>query len=39
MKRHTDYKEFEKELNKISPIYPESPGLFDNKEDWEEPKE
>lgn len=38
MKVHTDYKEFEKQLNKIAPIYPETPGLFDNPTDWEEPK-
>src|SRR5262249_27073784 len=36
MKQHTNYAEFEKALNKIAPIYPEIPGLFDDPKDWEE---
>lgn len=36
MKRHTNYENFEKELNETSPIYPEEPGLFDDPKDWEE---
>jgi len=39
MKLHTDYSSFEKQLDQIAPIYPETPGLFDNPKDWEEPKE
>lgn len=38
MKRHTKYEDFEKDLNIIAPPYPETPGLFDNPKDWEEPK-
>lgn len=37
MKRHTDYEAFEKELNIYLPIYDDSPGLFDNPQDWQEP--
>jgi hypothetical protein len=39
MKIHTDYMKFEWQLNDISPVYPDTPGLFDNPKDWEEPKE
>ena len=28
----------EKQLDQIAPIYPESPGLFDDPKDWEEPQ-
>jgi hypothetical protein len=38
MKIHTDYKKFERQLDDIAPIYPETPGLFDNPRDWEEPE-
>ena len=38
MKIHTDYDEFHKQLNMIAPVYPETPGLFDNPDDWEMPK-
>ena len=38
MKLHTDYDAFERQLNTIAPIYPQSPGLFDNPQDWETPK-
>lgn len=37
MKIHTDYEKFERQLNDIAPIYGETPGLFDNPKDWEEP--
>jgi len=37
MKQHKTYEDFERELNKIAPVYPEAPGLFDNPEDWEAP--
>jgi hypothetical protein len=37
MKINNDYKAFERQLDQIAPIYPESPGLFDNPSDWEEP--
>jgi hypothetical protein len=35
MKSHTDYDKFEKQLNQIAPIYPDTPGLFDDPKDWE----
>jgi hypothetical protein len=35
MKQHTNYEEFEKALEKVAPIYPEAPGLFDDPKDWE----
>lgn len=38
MKINTDYDKFEKQLDTIAPIYAETPGLFDNPKDWEEPK-
>jgi len=37
MKINTDYETFEKQLDEIAPIYPETPGLFDNPKDWEDP--
>jgi hypothetical protein len=39
MKINTDFKVFQRQLDQISPIYPETPGLFDNPSDWEEPKD
>lgn len=38
MKINTDYDKFVKQLDQVSPVYPEEPGLFDNPADWEEPK-
>jgi hypothetical protein len=38
MKINTDYKTFERQLDAVAPIYADSPGLFDNPKDWEEPK-
>jgi len=35
MKLHTNYEKFEKQLDEIAPIYPETPGLFDDPKDWE----
>ncbi len=35
MKSHTDYDKFEKQLNNVAPIYPETPGLFDDPKDWD----
>jgi hypothetical protein len=35
MKLHKDYEAFEKQLNQVAPIFPETPGLFDNPKDWE----
>ena len=35
MKQHTKYEEFERALDKIAPIYPEVPGLFDDPKEWE----
>lgn len=35
MKQHNDYDEFERALEKVAPIYPERPGLFDDPKDWE----
>lgn len=37
MKTHTNYEDFEKQLNSIAPVYPEYPGLFDDPNDWEVP--
>lgn len=37
MKIHTDYKTFEKQLDQVAQIYPETPGLFDDPKDWEAP--
>jgi len=39
MKDSLSYDIFEKKLNKIAPKYPETPGLFDDPADWEEPRE
>lgn len=36
MKMHTNYDEFVKQLDRIAPIYPATPGLFDDPKDWEE---
>lgn len=38
MKVHTDYDAFYEQLNTVAPIYPKTPGLFDNEEDWESPE-
>jgi hypothetical protein len=38
MKIHTDYDKFERQLDDIAPIYPETPGLFDNPKDWQDPE-
>jgi hypothetical protein len=35
MKLHTNYDEFEKQLDRVAPIYPERPGLFDDPKDSE----
>jgi hypothetical protein len=35
MKLNTDYTQFEKQLDTIAPIYPDTPGLFDDPADWE----
>jgi len=35
MKEHTNYDDFERALDKIAPIYPEVPGLFDDPKEWE----
>ena len=35
MKQHTDYEKFERALEQIAPIYPETPGLFDDPKEWE----
>lgn len=35
MRQHTNYDKFECELDKVAPIYPEQPGLFDDPKDWE----
>jgi hypothetical protein len=37
MKIHTDYDAFHAQLNKIAPIFPDTPGLFDDPKDWEAP--
>jgi hypothetical protein len=35
MKVNTDYDVFEKQLDQIAHVYPESPGLFDDPKDWD----
>jgi len=35
MKINTDYDVFEKQLDQIAHIYPETPGLFDDPKDWD----
>lgn len=35
MKANTDYDAFYKQLNYVAPIYPETPGLFDDPQEWE----
>jgi len=35
MKANTDYDAFYKQLNYVAPIYPDSPGLFDDPQEWE----
>lgn len=37
MKINSDYKAFHRQLDQISPVYSETPGLFDDPKDWEEP--
>jgi hypothetical protein len=37
MKINTDYETFVKQLDQIAPIYPETPGLYDDPADWERP--
>jgi hypothetical protein len=37
MKIHTDYDEFHAQLDKIAPVFPDSPGLFDDPKDWDVP--
>jgi hypothetical protein len=38
MKTNATYEAFERQLDMVSPIYPETPGLFDDPKDWDEPK-
>jgi len=38
MKVNTQYEAFEKQLNRVAPIYPADPGLFDSPDDWDESK-
>jgi hypothetical protein len=35
MKVHTDYEGFVKQLDRVAPIYPDTPGLFDGPSDWQ----
>jgi hypothetical protein len=35
MKMNTDYDAFVKQLDKILPVFPEVPGLFDDPKDWQ----
>jgi P63C domain len=37
MKQNTNYEIFERELEKVAPVYPDVPGLFDDPKDWEQP--
>jgi hypothetical protein len=38
VKIHKDFKAFERQLDQIAQIYPDTPGLFDNPKDWEPPE-
>jgi hypothetical protein len=38
MKINNNYEVFQRQLDQVAPIYPETPGLFDNPSDWDEPK-
>ena len=38
MKINTDYDAFYKQLNEVASIYSDSPGLFDNPEEWKKPE-
>jgi hypothetical protein len=38
MKANTEYEAFKRQLDAVCPVYPKVPGLFDDVEDWEEPK-
>ena len=38
LKINTDYDTFYKQLNSVAPIYPETPGLWDNPDDWQTPE-
>jgi hypothetical protein len=38
MKANTSFDDFHDQLDIVSPIFPEVPGLFDKSEDWEIPK-
>ena len=38
MKMNTDYDVFYSQLNKVAPMYPDTPGLFDDPKDWERPQ-
>ena len=35
MKLNDDYDKFKKQLDEVAPIYPETPGLFDDPKDWD----
>jgi len=35
MKQHTVYEDFERALDQVASVYPETPGLFDDPKDWE----
>jgi hypothetical protein len=35
MTANTDYDAFYKQLNYVVPIYPDTPGLFDDPQEWE----
>jgi hypothetical protein len=39
MKINNDYDTFERQLDHVAPIYEARPGLFDNPEEWEPPKD
>lgn len=37
MKINTDYDVFHEQLDRIAPVYPDEPGLFDDPKDWDRP--
>lgn len=38
MKMNTDYDLFYTQLNRVAPVYPDNPTLFDDPKDWEKPE-
>jgi hypothetical protein len=37
MKINSDYDTFHAQLDKVAPVFPDEPGLFDDPKDWNTP--